>query len=112
MAANFLVCEEEEEEISSSLVPTRSEGGGANEFSSSVLKALQSTAFKSGVNVISAAVSHGPLTGRLIGQLCSKLNVEKKDKSGISIHKRRRRRRRRLRSHNCFKLLISLLEGQ
>lgn len=74
MAANFLADDDEddddeEEEISSSLVPTRSEGGGVNEFSSSVLKALQSTAFKSGVNVISTAVLHGPLTGRLIGRL-------------------------------------------
>lgn len=68
MAANSLA-EEEEEEISSSLVPTRSEGGGVNEFLSSVPKALQLTAFKSGVNVISAEVLHGPLTGRLIGGL-------------------------------------------
>ncbi len=67
MAANFLA--DEEEEISSSLVPTRSEGGGVNKFTSSALKALQLTAFKSGVNVISAAVLHGPLTGCLIGRL-------------------------------------------
>lgn len=76
MAPNFL-CDEEEEEINSSLVPTRSEGGGVNEFSSSALKALQSTAFKSAVNVICAAVLHGLLTGRLIGRLPSapKLNL-------------------------------------
>lgn len=52
-----------------SLWPMRSAGGGVNEFMSSVLKALQSTAYKSGVNVISAAVLHGPLTSRLIGRL-------------------------------------------
>lgn len=69
MAANFLADDEEEEEISSSLVPTRSEGGEVNKFTSSALKALQLTAFKSGVNVISAAVLHGLLTGRLIGRL-------------------------------------------
>lgn len=69
MAANFLAVEEEEEEISFSLQPMRSEGGGVNRSVSSGLKALQSTAFKSAVNVISAAVLHGPLTSRPIGWL-------------------------------------------
>lgn len=76
MAANFLAAEEEEE-ISSSLQPTKGMkergswwgSGGVDEFTSPTLKALQSTAFKSGMNVISAAVLHGPLTGRLIGRL-------------------------------------------
>lgn len=73
MAANFLADEEEEEEeIRSSLGPTWSEGGGVNELPSSVLKALQLTAFRSGVIRITRPANWPP---DWPASLCSKLNL-------------------------------------